>query len=302
MTGNSYTMGTKIGEGHFGIVFGCVDVWGNELAAKVMKPLGSYEKVRASTADEFRKLLVLRHPNVTYLFDAFELRDTFYLITERCSWSLADLVAQQGFDGRDWWSGIARCLLQAVHYIHLNRYVHQDIHLGNVFAAIARDELTAGKLEQQTPVIQFKLGDLGVTRLFEEVDASNTRNIGMLPPEVLDSQEFGPLDHHIDIYHCGLLLLQVALSRELRFTEDEIRAGRPRELARQLDPPLSFALEKALRRHVASRTENAMDLWRDLCSARQPSQPQPEQLEFPGSSATPGSAEDHKTPESSAGA
>jgi hypothetical protein len=47
-TGNTYTMGEKIGEGHFGLVFGCVDVWNNELAAKVMKPLGPYEKVKQS--------------------------------------------------------------------------------------------------------------------------------------------------------------------------------------------------------------------------------------------------------------
>src|SRR5580704_11346921 len=77
MTGNSYTMGSKIGEGHFGVVFGCVDVWGNSLAAKVMKPHSSYEKVKASTEAEFQKLILLRHPNITYLFDAFEYRSTF---------------------------------------------------------------------------------------------------------------------------------------------------------------------------------------------------------------------------------
>jgi hypothetical protein len=54
-------MGHKIGEGHFGVVFGCVDVWGNVLAAKIMKPLGrTYETVRASANAEFQKLLLLR--------------------------------------------------------------------------------------------------------------------------------------------------------------------------------------------------------------------------------------------------
>ena len=63
MTGNTYTMGDQIGEGHFGRVFGCVDVWGNQLAAKVMKPLGSYEKVKkASTEAEFRKLFCFVTP------------------------------------------------------------------------------------------------------------------------------------------------------------------------------------------------------------------------------------------------
>ena len=55
-TGNSYTMGTKIGEGHFGLVYNCVDVWNNNLAAKVMKPLGPYEKVKARTASPKRNI------------------------------------------------------------------------------------------------------------------------------------------------------------------------------------------------------------------------------------------------------
>jgi len=40
-TGISYTMGEKIGEGHFGLVYSCVDVWNNSLAAKVLKCVGS---------------------------------------------------------------------------------------------------------------------------------------------------------------------------------------------------------------------------------------------------------------------
>src|SRR6185437_15903727 len=130
-----YTMGAKIGEGNFGLVFGCRDVWENQLAAKVMKPLGPYETVKAATIAELQKLVQLRHPYITYVFDAFEYRDTFYIITERCHCPLTTLFVLHGFDGREWVTPIARCLLQAVHYIHGNQYVHQDIHLGNVFAA-----------------------------------------------------------------------------------------------------------------------------------------------------------------------
>lgn len=72
------------------------------------------------------------------------------------------------------------------------------------------------------------------------------------------------MDYHIDLYHVGLLLLQFALSKQTSFTEREIVDGKPRELAEALPPPLSFALSKALRRHVQYRTSSAMELWRDL--------------------------------------
>jgi eukaryotic-like serine/threonine-protein kinase len=174
---------------------------------------------------------------------------------------VADLFSQEWFSGPTWIKPIARCLLQAVHFIHLAKLVHQDIHAGNVFAAFARDESNSA----EAAAIQFKLGDLGVAKLFSEVDAAHTRG-WMLPPEVIDPSEFGRPDHRIDIYHCGLLLLQLANSREQKFTPEEIRDGKPREMALQLAAPLNFALEKALRRHVSFRTASAMELWRDLNS------------------------------------
>ncbi len=77
-------MGERIGEGYFGVVYACTDGWRNDLAVKVMKPVRSYEDVRTATTSEVQRLLALRHPYITYVFDAFEYRDTFYIVTERC--------------------------------------------------------------------------------------------------------------------------------------------------------------------------------------------------------------------------
>jgi serine/threonine-protein kinase len=261
-TNNTYEIGEKIGEGFFGQVYACHDVWNNDLAAKVLKPVGSYEKVRRAAEAELAKLRMLRHPNITYVFDAFEYRDTFYIITERCYCPVTDLFGLKDFNGHVWLLPIARCLLQAIHYLHVNRYAHQDIHPGNVFASFAKDELSP----HEPGAIQFKLGDLGVAKLFDEVDVMNTRADWMLPPEAIDQAEFGPIDSRIDIYHMGILLLQLALSHEQHFTREEILQGEPRGLALALPVPLNFALEKALRRHVMHRTATAMELWRDLNS------------------------------------
>ena len=40
--------------------------------------------------------------------------------------------------------------------------------------------------------------------------------------------------------------------------------GAPRELVLGLEAPYSFALEKALHRHVDYRTASALEFWRDL--------------------------------------
>lgn len=261
-TNNTYTMGDKIGDGHFSDVFACKDVWNNDLAAKVLKPLGTYEAVRDNAVAEFEKLRQLRNPYITFVFDAFEFRDTFYIITERCYCPVSDLFGIPNFSGINWIMPISRCLLQAVHYLHIHTYVHQDIHAGNVFAALVKDEIAPTNPDKT--VIQFKLADLGIAKLLDQVTVNNTRALWMLPPEVLDETQFGPVDSRVDIYHVGLLLLQLALSKPLTFTREEILAGRPRELALTLPAPFNFALEKALRRRAQFRTADAMELWRDL--------------------------------------
>lgn len=86
----------------------------------------------------------------------------------------------------------------------------------------------------------------------------------MLPPEVIKPSEFGPIDHRVDIYHTGLLFLQLAYSKILRFTPEEILQGKPREMALDLAPPYCVAIEKTLRRHAQHRTNTAMEIWKDL--------------------------------------
>ena len=259
LTDNTYRIGKEIGEGGFSIVYACSDVWNNELAVKVLKPKGTYKKRKEKAEGEFFRLIELRHPNITYVYDAFKYGDTFCIVTERCYGSISKIFDLPNFDDMDWFIPIARQLLQAVHYLHLNDYVHQDIHEGNVFLAFVRDEMNP-----QDKVIQFKLGDLGVAKLLYDVDATNTRAQWLLPPEVLCPHEFGQINTRLDIYHLGLLFLQLAYSRRLRFTREEILSGEPRKMALQLPHPYDLAIEKALRRHVVDRTASAMDLWYDL--------------------------------------
>jgi serine/threonine-protein kinase len=263
-TMNTYTIGHLIGEGNFGIVYSCKDIWNNNLAAKVLKPKGTYEKIKANAETELKKLIDLRNPYITYVHDAFEYRDTFYIITEKCSQTIQELFSIKNFNGLFWLMPIARNLLQAIHYLHINNYIHQDIHLGNVFTNFVQDEMIPNERE----IIQFKLGDLGVARMVHEVDYANTRAQWMLPPEIIDPAQFGlsnqQLDHRIDIYHIGLLFLQIAYSQELHFSIEEIISGKPREMALQLQEPYKSALEKALRRRVEYRTQSAMEFWKDL--------------------------------------
>ena len=81
------------------------------MAAKVFKPTKTYDAVKAAAEGEFGKLALLVHPRVTAVFDAFEFRDTFFIITERCASSLAELVPRLGHKGLAWIMPVAVSVL-----------------------------------------------------------------------------------------------------------------------------------------------------------------------------------------------
>ena len=259
-TNNTYRIGSLLGSGSFGDVYECTDSWDNELAVKVLKPLGTYEEIREKAIEESQKLKLLRHPNVTFVYDAFEYRHTFYIVFERCWQSINELMKNSNFDGGLWLKAIARQLLQAVHFLHCNKYVHQDIHGGNVFIAAYKSDMSP-----KDTVFTFMLGDLGITKMVADMDAENTILAEWIrAPESINIAEFGPMDHRMDIYHCGLLFLQIVKGQQLSFTIEEILDGAPRKMALELGHPYSEALEKALRRHVEFRTATALEFWQDL--------------------------------------
>ena len=262
-TGNTYTIGEMIGEGGFGVVYSCTDSWANKLAVKVLKAQDmSYDETKCKAEAEFEKLVALRHPCITYVYDAFECRDTFYIVTELCLGPVHDLLTFHDHNSDRWLMPIARNLLQAVHFIHLNKMVHQDIHSGNVFTAVVVDEMT-----DTGNVYQFKLADLGIAKLLQDVNAKNTRADWMLPPEVMYPGKFGRIDHRADLYHVGLLLLQFACRKPLTFTAEEVLEDKPRGMAESLPHPLNIALSRALRMHSEERTPSAMEFWHDLNSS-----------------------------------
>jgi serine/threonine-protein kinase len=209
---------------------------------------------------ELGKLLHVRHPNVTHIFDAFEFNGAYYLISERCDLTLANLMTQPWFDGRKWIQAVARCLLQAAHFVHVQQLAHCDIHAGNVMGRRIPDEMNPNRA-----ATTFKLGDFGLAKAANALDPNGMFLDAIRPPEAIRHDEFGPLDHRVDIYHIGLLLLQLLIGPR-QFSRDEILAGTPRDLALTCELPYSFALEKALRRHAVFRTASALELWRDLRS------------------------------------
>ena len=262
--GHTYIIDNFLGSGHFGKVYECRDEWGNELVAKIISPkLGQYQQILDRTIREKDNLVTLRHPSITYLYEAFEFNNKLYLILERCSYTLEELMNEQNFPGEAFLPHIAKDVLQAVHFMHNLGYVHADLHPGNIFCSILRDQMNLNNLNS---IWKFKIGDLGITKREADLKFNYYNTIfadWMLAPECID-QSFGSVDRRVDIYHIGLLLLSLIIGDIPTFTHKEIVEAAPRRRAEQLSSPYRDVIAHALRRHVDARTPTAFDVWSEI--------------------------------------
>jgi serine/threonine protein kinase len=169
--GHTYYIGDEINKGGFATVYACSDEWSNHLVAKILLPKGQvFEEVQLSWAEEIHKLLNFRHPNITYMYDAFVHNDAFYIILERCSSTLEELINFPDLNGDIWIPHVARDSLQGLKFIHDMDFVHKDMHPGNVFVSKSIDRMVPSK----PPVWSFKIGDFGISRLEGDIGSANT--------------------------------------------------------------------------------------------------------------------------------
>ena len=213
---------------------------GKPSSCKVLLPQNRpYEAVREEWLHELQNLQQLRHPQVTFIHQAFEYRNAFYIIVEKCIFTLKTLIEDPNTNGELWLPYVSRDILNGLQYIHDQGYVHKDLHAGNIFVSAQKDPM----LPDNEPVWKFKIGDLGISRLEGNIRHFNTILAKwMLPPEFLNPNEFGFVGKHVDIYHVGLLLLSLLRNRIPDFTREEIIAGLPRQLAEGLPSKYSMAI------------------------------------------------------------
>ena len=259
----TYFIGDHIGSGSFGDVYECTDEWSNPLVAKVLKPAASFEQVRQQWESEVSNLARLRHPSITYIYDAFIYENAFYIIVEKCLYSLDRILPRVD---ASWVPHIARDVLQALAFVHRHGHVHKDVHPGNVFVSLTTDVMS----KEHGPFLQFKLGDLGIAR--EEHAIRTTGTIlapWMQPPEAVNPAEFGTVSRPTDVYHAALLLLAVLRRSIYQFSTEEILHGLPRQMATDLATPYSQPLASALHPYVGRRTQTPLEFWRQIQSSAQ---------------------------------
>jgi len=244
-----YVVEGKIAHGKFGYAFACRDEEDRSRILQIVWPFSrNYENVRERWAQQANELRQVEHPGLVPLLDAFEHEGCFHLVQERCDHRLDHSLVSPDWDGSRALLKVARPVLHVLAHVHGNGYTHRNLHPRNVLcAASGRD---------------IKLGDLAINVLLGNVDVLNAKiSRWLVPPEYLNPSECGPMDHRVDIYQAGLLLLCVLRGRVKQYSFEEISVGAPAKEAGELGSQAGQVLARALRPKVEDRFGTALELW-----------------------------------------
>jgi serine/threonine-protein kinase len=252
-----YVVQAIIGSGEFGAVYECVGPFDQNYAVKMMRPANRpYGDVYAEWAREVQRLLSLRHPNVVYIFDAFEQGSLFFLALERCDHALAAMLGTPMQEGLV--IELARQLLAAAQFLHDNDVVHDDLHPGNVLISHGSDR----------PIV--KISDFGISTELRGMPAirPNVVHHAIMAPEIVAT---GYTGKQSDIYQIGLLLYWMLTGENAMPTGAPyaelvrcVAEGVPRRSAEEIGTPLGDLVAKMLRRREQFRYGSAKEVWAEL--------------------------------------
>lgn len=159
-------------------------------ALKVIKKQKDQDPARMYLEVEILKKLV--HPNIMQIYEFYEDKKNFQIITELCEGGeLFDMIVQKGSFNEDEAAWVMKQLFSAVNYIHTNSICHRDIKPENILLDTKKDNI-------------IKIIDWGTARFFDKSKKMNkiSGTPYYIAPEVLLEK----YDEKCDIWSCGIIM------------------------------------------------------------------------------------------------
>lgn len=240
-------LGHQIARGGFSTVYKAIDDYDNTLVVKVFTP----ETNPLMWKNEVTNYQALPHPLIVHMYGAFELHGQGYIILEDGGISVGRVNLSAPREREVIFMLSAKGMLEPLHFMHKRGFVHTDINPANALL----------KLTPDNKPVAVKLCDLGLTLREEALMPGKHKAKWNPPPETIDPARFGVESRKMDIYSTALVLMELLNGEELgRFSEEEICAGEPQRMARELSSPIGRELAIALEPEVAKRP-TALELW-----------------------------------------
>ena len=186
-----YIMGKSIGTGAFGTVRLCIHKATRQTrACKILKK--ATQDIKA-LQEEVEILSKLSHPNIMQLYEVYNDKTNFYIVSEFCQGGeLFDAISKKGNFNENEASKIMKQVLSAITYSYQNNIVHRDLKPENIL------------LEDKGNDSIIKIIDWGCAKNFNKNEKLTNKDGTpyYIAPEVIE----GNYDEKCDIWSCGVIL------------------------------------------------------------------------------------------------
>jgi len=195
---DNYVTDKKLGEGSYGSVFRVKHKdMGVYRAMKKITGSGNKDPEKEKEIlNEIEMLKSLDHPNIVKVFEFYNTKEGYFIITEYCKGGeLFDKIIENGPFEESAAAYIMYQILSAVFYCHNLSIIHRDLKPENIL-------LEEG--EKDPAYLNIKIIDFGTAKLFDK-NKSEKKVIGSayyIAPEVLQSK----YNEKCDVWSCGVIM------------------------------------------------------------------------------------------------
>ncbi|XP_039600832.1 hormonally up-regulated neu tumor-associated kinase homolog A-like isoform X1 [Polypterus senegalus] len=224
----NYVIGRKLGEGSFAKVReGLHALTGEKVAVKIIdkKKAKKDSYMTRNLRREGQIQQMIRHPNITQLFDILETENCYYLIMELClGGSLMQKIYEQKRLEEPEAQKYVKQLMMAVDHLHRVGVVHRDLKIENLLL----DE------ENNIKLIDFGLSNCAGILGYSDPFSTQCGSPAYAAPELLSRKKYGP---KVDVWSIGVNMYAM-LTGTLPFTVEpfSLRALYQKMVDKEMNP------------------------------------------------------------------
>jgi len=190
-----YKRGKTLGEGAFSVVVEATNKSsGESYAVKVVTKSKLTKEDEIALKDEILVLKELKHQHIIRLYDVFEEKDFWYLVTEKMmGGELFDRIVSKSFYNEKEARDVCKILFEAIGYCHSKAVAHRDLKPENLL------------LRSEENDSEIKIADFGFAKKVLTANSLTTQcgTPGYVAPEILEGI---PYDTKSDMWSLGVIV------------------------------------------------------------------------------------------------
>lgn len=192
---NQYKRGKTLGEGAFSVVIEATDKTTKEsYAVKVVTKSKLTKEDEIALKDEIQVLKELQHPHIIRLYEVFEEKNFWYLVTEKMTGGeLFDRIVAKSFYNEKEARDVCKILFEAIGHCHQNSVAHRDLKPENLL------------LRSEDNDSEIKIADFGFAKKVLTPNSLTTQcgTPGYVAPEILEGTAY---DTKSDMWSLGVIV------------------------------------------------------------------------------------------------